>query len=79
MNQTKNNIFDGLDKKQKEFLDFVLSKYEQKGIEELSEEKLPILLNLKYHSPADAISILGDVENIRSVFFGFQKSLYAKF
>ena len=76
--QSKNRIFKGLDAKQKEFLEFVLSKYEEKGSEELDEDKLPILLNLKYHAIADAIAILGGVENIRTTFFDFQKSLYAK-
>jgi type I restriction enzyme R subunit len=76
--QSRAKIFEGVDGEQKEFLDFVLLKYQEKGVEELDEEKLPILLNLKYHSPADAISILGNVENIRSIFLGFQKNLYAK-
>ncbi len=74
----KPNIFKGLDNKQKEFLEFVLSKYIDNGVEELSEEKLPWLLNLKYHAVADAMNYLGDVDSIRSIFFGFQKSLYAK-
>jgi type I restriction enzyme R subunit len=78
VNQSKDKILAGLDSKQQEFLNFVLSKYQEKGVEELDEEKLPILLNLKYHSPADAINVLGNVENIRSIFFGFQKDLYAK-
>ena len=34
-------IFAGLDSKQKEFLDFVLSKYIETGVEELDQEKLP--------------------------------------
>jgi type I restriction enzyme, R subunit len=76
--KTKENIFEDVDEKNKEFLDFVLSKYEEKGVEELDEDKLPILLNLKYNSPADAINILGDVSSIRSVFFDFQKHLYSK-
>ena len=76
--QSKNRIFKGLDAKQKEFLEFVLSKYEEKGSEELDEDKLPILLNLKYHAIADAIAILGGVEHIRTTFFNFQKSLYSK-
>jgi len=76
--QVKEKIFNGLGKQQKEFLDFVLSKYEEKGVEELSEEKLPILLNLKYHAIADAVNALGAVESIRSTFFNFQKNLYAK-
>jgi len=64
--------------KQKEFLEFVLAKYIERGIEELDEEKLPKLLNLKYHAIADAEKILGGVEKIRSTFFDFQKNLYAK-
>ena len=76
--QAKKKIFEGLEEKQKEFLDFVLSKYEEKGVEELDEEKLPILLNLKYHAIANAEQSLGSVENIRSIFFSFQKDLYAK-
>lgn len=76
--QTKEKIFAGLDEKQKEFLDFVLSKYEEKGVEELDEEKLPVLLNLKYHAIANAEQSLGSVDSIRSVFFAFQKNLYSK-
>jgi len=76
--QTKDKIFEDLDEKQKEFLDFVLSKYKEKGVEELDEEKLPILLNLKYHAIANAEQSLGSVEKIRSIFFDFQKNLYAK-
>ena len=76
--QSKNKIFEKLDEKQKEFLDFVLNKYEEKGVEELDEEKLPILLNLKYHAIANAEQSLGDVEKIRAMFFGFQENLYAK-
>jgi len=76
--QSKQKIHEGLDDKQKEFLDFVLSKYEEKGIEELDEDKLPVLLNLKYHAIANAEQSLGSVEEIRSIFFAFQGNLYAK-
>lgn len=76
--QAKEKIYEGLDEKQKEFLDFVLAKYEEKGVEELDEEKLPVLLNLKYHAIADAVSVLGEVDSIRSVFFNFQEGLYRK-
>lgn len=76
--QSRDKIFEGLEEKQKEFLSFVLSKYEDKGVEELDEEKLPILLNLKYHAIANAEQSLGSVEDIRSIFFAFQKKLYAK-
>ncbi len=69
-------IFKGLDSKQKDFLEFVLSKYIDSGVDELDEEKLPKLLNLKYHAIADAEDALGNVAKIRSVFIGFQKFLY---
>jgi type I restriction enzyme R subunit len=76
--QAKEKIFEGLGEKQKEFLDFVLSKYKEKGVEELDEEKLPILLNMKYHAISDAVNTLGEVDSIRSIFFDFQEVLYAK-
>ncbi len=68
--QSKDKIFEKLDEKQKEFLNFVLEK--------LDEEKLPILLNLKYHAIANAEQSLRSVDSIRSIFFAFQKNLYAK-
>lgn len=76
VNKSKANMFNTLDDTQKEFIDFVLSKYVESGVDELEEEKLPILLNLKYNAIADAEKILGGVEKIRNMFFGFQKSLY---
>ena len=74
--QNKNIIFESLDEKEKTFIGFVLENYVEKGIEELDEEKLPILLNLKYHAISDAETILGGVEKIRATFFNFQKNLY---
>jgi type I restriction enzyme R subunit len=64
--------------KQQIFLDFVLSHYVRVGVEELDQEKLPPLLRLKYHAPADAVADLGRPEEIRSAFTGFQKYLYQK-
>ena len=50
----QHNIFVSLDHNQKEFLEFVLSKYIETGIEELDQEKLPDLLKIKYHAINDA-------------------------
>lgn len=75
---TKYDILDGLDEKHREFIEFVLAKYQERGVEELDEEKLPQLLNLKYHAISDAEKKLGGVELIRSNFFTFQKRLYSK-
>ena len=62
--------------KQKEFIEFVLNKYVEAGISELDQEKLPILLQTKYQSLEDAMEILGNVQNISSLFIEFQKHLY---
>ena len=69
-------IFASLDNKQKEFIEFVLSKYIETGVEELDQEKLPILLTNKYQSLEDAKDILGDVANISRLFIEFQQHLY---
>ena len=69
-------IFALLNNKQKEFLEFVLSKYIETGVEELDEEKLPALLELKYQSLPEAAEVLGGVSNIRKTFIDFQKYLY---
>ena len=70
------NIFALLNNEQKEFIDFVLSKYIQTGVEELDQEMLPNLLELKYNSVIDASEKLGTVGSIRNLFIGFQKHLY---
>jgi type I restriction enzyme R subunit len=69
-------IFALLDNKQKEFIEFVLSKYIESGVEELDQEKLPILLQNKYQSLGDAMDVLGDAPKISKLFVEFQKYLY---
>ncbi|MBL0311067.1 MAG: DEAD/DEAH box helicase family protein [Bacteroidetes bacterium] len=64
-------IFAILNAKQKEFIEFVLSKYIETGVEELDQEKLPILLTNKYQSLEDAKDILGDAGNISRLFIEF--------
>jgi len=76
--QVKRSIFEYLDDKQKEFITFVLSKYEEKGVEELDEDKLPVLLNLKYQAIGNAEQALGGIDGIRNIFLAFQKYLYLK-
>ena len=69
-------IFALLDSKQKEFIEFVLSKYVETGVEELDQDKLPILLTNKYQSLEDAKDVLGNVGDISKLFIEFQKYLY---
>jgi type I restriction enzyme R subunit len=69
-------IFALLDDKQREFIEFVLSKYIEAGVDELDQEKLPILLTNKYQSLEDAKLELGEVTAIKDLFIQFQKYLY---
>jgi type I restriction enzyme R subunit len=73
---TQATIFAILNDKQREFIEFVLSKYVETGVEELEQDKLPTLLINKYQSLEDAKKILGEVANITSLFINFQKHLY---
>ena len=69
-------IFQGIDYPQKEFLEFVLDHYVERGVTELDPDKLPHLIDLKYHSVQDAVRELGSVAGIRDVFIDFQRKLY---
>ena len=73
---TSEKIFSLLNDEQKEFIEFVLSKYIDTGFEELDQEKLPILLQNKYQSLEDAKEVLGNVPEISRLFIEFQKYLY---
>ncbi len=64
--------------KQRVFLHFVLSHYVNEGVEELDLDKLSPLLRLKYQSIPDAMAVLGDTDEIKRVFIGFQRWLYDK-
>lgn len=73
----RSEISTHFDNKEEAFLDFVLAHYVSVGVSELNEDKLTPLLRLKYHdSIADAVADLGQPEDIRSAFVGFQKYLY---
>lgn len=69
-------IFALLNEKQKEFIEFVLSKYLESGVEELDQDKLPTLLTNKYLSLEDAKRVLGNTGDISKLFIEFQKYLY---
>jgi len=76
VNAAQPSIYASLSGEQKEFLDFVLAKYVETGVEELDQEKLPQLLLLKYKSLPDATASLGSIAAIRNTFVDFQKWLY---
>jgi len=72
----KELIFSHYDEKLQAFLDFVLAQYVNEGVGELAEDKLPDLLELKYHAVNDAAAELGGTTVIREAFIGFQQYLY---
>ena len=61
---------------QMEFVNFVLSQYVDEGVFVLDDEKLPILLELKYKSIEIAKLLLGNLDETRNLFLNFQKALY---
>ena len=76
--RAKATILAFLNKRQQEFIEFVLNKYIESGVEELDQEKLPLLLTNKYNSLEDAKEILGEVVEISSLFIEFQQHLYSQ-
>lgn len=65
-----------IDKSHQDFVDFVGHQYINRGVWELSQENLPKLIELRYKTIADATNELGEISLIKSVYDGFQKSLY---
>jgi type I restriction enzyme, R subunit len=74
--ETAAEFFDLYESKERAFIDFVLDKYVKDGEDELDDEKLSTLLELKYSSVQDAIRELGETGKIRDTFISFQKYLY---
>ena len=59
------------------FLDFVLGQYVAQGIDELDQDKLPRLLELKYPSAREGADALGGPQAVRSAFIDYQRGLFA--
>ena len=74
--QAEQKIHNNLSDKQKEFIDFILSRYVEGGVEELDINRLSDLLILKYKAIYDGEKALGSVEGIKDMFIDFQKHLY---
>ena len=74
----RRQIHGSYSEKQEVFLEFVLSHYVNEGVDELGAEKLSALLRLQYHGLNEAVLELGPASQIREVFYGFQKFLYAE-
>lgn len=70
------SFFNELSEEEESFVRFILGKYEENGVDELSEENLENLVKLLYGSSYDAVEKLGSTSKIRSDFLGLQKELY---
>ena len=68
----------GIEAKQIEFIDFLVSQYIESGVGELEESKLETLLEIKYADVFSAVKVLGngEVAKVRELFLNFQKNLY---
>ena len=74
--QAEDEIFEGLNDKTKEFLEFVLNSYHKDGYESLSEEVFPQFLTLKYGSLMEARVYFGDLTEVKQEFTQLQEKLY---
>ena len=72
----ESKIHSNLDSNKKEFIDFVLNKYVEGGVDELDINRLSDLVILKYNTLHDAQKVLGDADKIKNTFIDFQKYLY---
>ena len=74
--KAKQKIHAALSVQQREFVEFVLSRYLETGVEVLDREWLSELLRLKYGEIEDAVAVLGNVQDIANTFTDFQRYLY---
>ena len=64
-------------KQQEEFANFILEMYVRNGFKELDMDKLPTLIDMKYHSTTDALTKLQMTPiGLRDFFLTMQKDLY---
>ena len=64
-------------KEQQDFIEYVMNLYVRNGFKELGSDKLPTLINMKYHSPVDAVKALKMAPaEIRNFYLGMQEQLY---
>ena len=62
---------------QQDFVRYIMQLYVRNGFKELESDKLPTLINMKYHSTIDAVRKLQMQPNqIRDFYLGMQQMLY---
>lgn len=65
-----------LDDKERDFVNFIINLYIKEGVEELSADKLPTIVAMKYGSISDGMKVLGGVDVAKKAFLNFQRNLY---
>jgi len=70
-------VLDGYNAGLSAFLGFVLGEYVRQGVQELDQDKLPRLLELRYASVSEGARTLGGVPKVREAFLEFQSGLFA--
>lgn len=76
VNTNSENIYNMLNDKQREFVEYVLRNYVKLGVDELDVGKLSTVLTAKYGSLHAAQAELGTVVDIQNTFIEFQRKLY---
>lgn len=72
--------FDGYDHlKAKQFLEFILERYEKDGFTELKRDKLPQLIQLnQLGTPKEAANYFGGIDKMVEAYYGIQNKIYLK-
>lgn len=65
-----------LNDKERDFVNFIINLYIKEGVEELSADKLPAIVAMKYGSISDGMKVLGGVDVAKKAFLNFQRNLY---
>ena len=65
-----------LNDKERDFVNFIINLYIKEGVEELSADKLPAIVVMKYGSISDGMKVLGGVDVAKKAFLNFQRNLY---
>ena len=74
--QAKKHFYPELSETQRDFIDFVLQQYVDAGVSELSLDKLPVLMEMKFGTAVEGVQALGSIEIAKETFIDFQKFLY---
>jgi type I restriction enzyme, R subunit len=68
--------FENLTDSEMDFIDFLADQYVARGVEELDEPRLELLLEAKYSNVIQGVRALGKVDVARRLFLTFQRNLY---